>query len=308
MPPLRVAVLPLIHPAGGQKTLGLGGDRQYGGKIVLRSGAAFHRLGQGRAGQLPFQLRQQLLILFGGQIQLFIQVGPALPGAQKGLLPPPSLDFGVVAGGQDLRNFSAVPHSGAGILGILQQTVPVALIFKALGVGQHPRHQAAHRVRHRHGGDLSAGEHEIPQGNLLVHALVDEPLVDSLIVAAHQDQMALFPGQPSGVRLGKGFAAGGEEDGEWALFIPLADVFPAPVQRVGLEHRPPASAIGVVVHLVLLIGGVVPDLVGFDAQDVPLLRPAQDGLGQHVAHRVREQRHNVDVIHGYMPSIRRTLM
>ena len=118
----------------------------------------------------------------------------------------------------------------------------------------------------------------------------------------------MFPGQPLGIRLGEGFAAGGEVNGVRARLILAADVCPALVQRVSLEQCPAAPAVRVVVHLLLLIQGVVPDLVGVDAQNVPFLGPAQDGLGQHVPHRVGKQRHNVDMVHDHIPSIKRTLI
>jgi hypothetical protein len=63
----------------------------------------------------------------------------------------------------------------------------VALVLEALGVGQHPRHQPGHRVGHHHGGELSAGEDEVPDGYFLVHTFLNEALVNALIVAAHQD-------------------------------------------------------------------------------------------------------------------------
>ena len=146
-----------------------------------------------------------------------------------------------------------MPHLGPGVLGVFQKAVPVALVLKTLRVGQHPRHQAAHRVRHRHSGDLPPGEDEVANRDFLIHALVDKPLVHALIVAAYEDQAPLLPGQPPGVRLGEGFATGREKNGAGPGVRQGADVLPTPVQRVGLEHRPPASAVGVVVHLLLLI-------------------------------------------------------
>ena len=56
-----------------------------------------------------FQLPQQLLILFGGQIQLGIEIRAALTGAEDGLLAPPPGDVFVVAGAEDGGNLPAVP-------------------------------------------------------------------------------------------------------------------------------------------------------------------------------------------------------
>ena len=72
------------------------------------------------------------------------------------------------------------------------------------------------------------------------------------------------------------------------------DVAPAVVERIRLHHGAVAAAIGVVVHLILLVGGIVPDLVGLDADEIALLGSAQNALIHHIAHRVRKQRHNVN--------------
>ena len=80
----------------------------------------------------------------------------------------------------------------------------------------------------------------------------------------------------------------------------LADVLPALVEGVGLHHRPPAAAVGVVVHLLLLVQGVVPDLVALDADIAPLLPPAQHRLAQHIAHHIREERHNINPVHSFL--------
>ena len=98
----------------------------------------------------------------------------------------------MVAGGEDLRDGPAVPDGGAGVLGIFQKAVKVALILKALRVSQNPGHHTAHRVRHRHGGDFAAGEHKVAQRDFLVHALVNKPLVNALVMAADQNQVVHF--------------------------------------------------------------------------------------------------------------------
>ncbi|CAN3987050.1 DUF4177 domain-containing protein, partial [Dysosmobacter welbionis] len=67
----------------------------------------------------------------------------------------------------------------------------MGFLLKALRIRQNAGHHAAHRVRHRHGGDLSPGEDEVPHADLLVHTLVQEPLVHTLIVAADQDQVVI---------------------------------------------------------------------------------------------------------------------
>lgn len=73
-----------------------------------------------------------------------------------------------------------------------------------------------------------------------------------------------------------------------------ADMLPAAVQRVGLHHRPPAAAVGIVVHLHLLIGGIVPDLVGIEPDIAPVPGPTYDGLAHHGLDGVGKQGHDVN--------------
>ena len=200
----------------------------------------------------------------------------------------------MVAGEEDFGHLSSVPLGGAGVLGVFQQAVPVGFLLEALRVRQNAGDHAAHRIRHRHGRDLAAGEDEVAHGDLLVHALVDKPLVDALIVAADKNEVVVVLFQFPGDRLVEGAAAGGHENSA-AGAVGLHDVGPAAVQRVRLHDGAPASAVRVVVHLHLLIGGVLPNLVRADGDVSSFNGPAQDADVEHGVHRVGEQSHNVNV-------------
>ena len=69
-----------------------------------------------------------------------------------------------------------------------------------------------------------------------------------------------------------------------------------------MHHGPPATAVGIIVHLHLLVGGVGPDLVGADGDVSPLLGPAQDADVHHGVHGFREEGQNVDLHFHYIPS------
>ena len=112
-------------------------------------------------------------------------------------------------------------------------------------------------------------------------------------MAADQNQI-IHLAQADGVRLLEGMAAGGEIDGMHRPAGLVTHRFPAAVQRVRLHHRAPASAVGIVIHLILLIGGIVPDLVSLNLNEAPLLRTAQNAVGKHIAQRLRKQGHNVN--------------
>ena len=47
-------------------------------------------------------------------------------------------------------------------------------------------------------------------------------------------------------------------------------------------------------NLVLLVGGIVPNLVGLYADIAPLLGPAQDAFRQHIPQRIREKGENIN--------------
>ena len=199
----------------------------------------------------------------------------------------------MVAGGEDLGDGTTVPHSGTGILGILQQTVEMALVLKTLGICQDTGNHAADGVSHCHGSDLAAGEDEVTQGDLLIHALVDKTLVDALVMTADNDDI-FHLAQADSIFLLEGMTAGGHIDGMHRAGSLIADGLPAAVQRIRGHHSAPAAAVGIIVGLVLLVGSVVPDLMGLNADDSPVLGPAQNALGEHIAQGLREQGHNIN--------------
>ena len=120
-------------------------------------------------------------------------------------------------------------------------------------------------------------------------------------MAADQDEFIVVLMKPLGIGLAKYLAGRGEVDGMDPFPLQVAQMLPALVQGICLHHRPMPAAVGVVVHLLLLVEGVVPDLVAVDADDVPFLGPAQDGLAQHVSYYIRKQRHDVNVVEKVHP-------
>ena len=248
-------------------------------------------------GKFLLGLLEDLSLCLGGELCL-IEPGEEVRAAGHGtlvaLLLPPGGHVGVVAGEKDLGDFAAVPLLRTGVLGMLQQAVPMGLLHEALLVRQDAGDHAADGVTDGHGRDLAAGEDKVAQGDLLVHALVQKALVHALIMPADQDDVVPLLLQLPGYALVEGAAAGGHKNGVgvWVAAF-LADMVPAAVERVRLHDGPPAPAIGIIVHLHLLIGGVVPDLVGHDGEETPLLGPAQDADIQHGVHRLREKGHDI---------------
>ena len=167
----------------------------------------------------------------------------------------------------------------------------MALVDVALLVRQHPGHQTADGVRHRHGGDLAPGQHEVAQGDFLVHTLLNKALVHALVVAADQHQVVVVLLQPPCGRLGVGLALGGEVDDPAAALARVGyHRVQAGFQGLGHHHAAEAPAVGVVVHLLLFVFGVVPDLHAVDLHQALPGRPADDALVKHRVDGVRKQR------------------
>ena len=67
----------------------------------------------------------------------------------------------MVAGKQDLGHFPAMPHGGAGILGVFQKAIEMALILETLRICQNAGHHAANCIGNCHGSDFTAGEYKV---------------------------------------------------------------------------------------------------------------------------------------------------
>ena len=118
---------------------------------------------------------------------------------------PPFGNFAMVAAQQNIRDPSPVPFHRVGILRIFQQSVPVALLGKALLAGQYTLHHPADAIHQYQRPQLAAGQHIVPYGKLLIHDLIQHPLVHTLIVAAQQEEVFLLLQLP-GMGLGQHLA------------------------------------------------------------------------------------------------------
>ena len=124
----------------------------------------------------------------------------------------------MVAGEEDFGHLSSVPLGGAGVLGVFQQAVPVGFLLEALRVRQNAGDHAAHRIRHRHGRNFSAGQHKISDGNFFIHTFVDKPLVNAFIVTADKNDMFMHQ-QLTGLRLTEGLALCTHQNGMHVLSL-----------------------------------------------------------------------------------------
>ena len=293
---VRVRALPLVDAVAAQVIARLLHDGEDGREVVLRRRAADGRLYKLRAAAVaPDLIEQALLVRRRGR--LLKEIGPLCERALQTLARAPGFNFRVVAAAQHLRHGAALPRLGAGVLRVLEPAGPMALAGVALGVRQDARHHAADAVRDDHGAELAAREHKVADGQLLVHARLDEALIHALIVAADEHELVIVGLELAGLRLRERRPLRGEVNDAAARFGHGAvreRGVEAAFERLRHHDLPPAAAVGIVVDLLLPVFGIVADLVAADIEQAARLRPAEDALAEHGAHRVGKEGENVD--------------
>ena len=170
----------------------------------------------------------------------------------------------------------------------------MALAGVALLIGKHSRHKAAHRIGHGHRRDLAAGEDEVAERYLLVDALLDEALVHALIVPADEHEMIIIALEALCRLLRVGLSLRGHiyHAAAHPLRLRLYRV-EAALERLRHHHAAEAAAVGVIVHLVLLVLGIVAYLHAVYFNYAFLCRAAYDALVEHRIDRCGEKRHYI---------------
>ena len=291
-------MLPLVQPLRSEKRLCLVRNGENGGQVGFLRAAAVDLRRHGARVALGVDLVEQRLVLVRLRHEFGKELRALVHRALEHLFPPPAGDLAVYAAAQNGRYLAPLPHVRAGVLRVFEQAVPVALAGEALLIREHAGDKAAHGVCHRHGGDLAAGQDKVAEGDLLVHALFNEALVHALVVAAHEHEMVVVRGKTARAALVERLALRGHVNDAAALFARLgAHVVKARLERLRHHHAAPAAAVGVIVHLLLFVFGIVADLDGVDVQNALLLGAAENADLERRLHRVGEERQNVDA-HG----------
>src|SRR5690606_19901828 len=112
------------------------------------------------------------------------EVRPPLPRGLLPLLLPPGGDLLVVARQQNLRYLAPLERPRSGELRVLQEPVLKTLRSEAVRLAEDAGQQPYARLDHHHGRRLAAGEHRVPDGDLLEPAGVQHPLIHPLETAA----------------------------------------------------------------------------------------------------------------------------
>ena len=250
--------------------------------------AARLQLRQKFFGKLQLVKRLTIVVAEGSALK---QLGPPRAGDCKRFAPPPGLDVRVHAVQQHLRHLHPPELRRAGVLGVLQQAHGEALVLAGLLAAQHAGDQPRHRVHRHQRAQLAAGEHVVADGQLLVDAQIQRPLVHALVVAAEEEQGIALRVLLDNFLVQRP-APGRHVDAAHAYFLMGLD---GVYHRLGQHHHARTAAEGVVVGVLVLVLGVVADVDQLHVQMARTDRPAQNAALQHRTEHLREQGQNLNL-------------
>lgn len=116
-----------------------------------------------------------------------IQVRPSNSRSLERLLPAPLLHLLVMTREQDPRDLQSFKVGRAGIVGVVEESVVKAILLDGT-LRQRAREHPQQGVDQHHRRQFPPRDHKIANADLLVNPMLDHPLIDTLVVTAHQNQ------------------------------------------------------------------------------------------------------------------------
>ncbi len=232
-------------------------------------------------------------VVFGGEIGGGEEVGAVLEGFLEGHAAAPAPYDVVVAAGERFWDGESAELGGTSVVGVVEESagavggagwrlvgsgggggfggeLGLAEAFEAGGVGvaEGSGEEADEGVDDDGGGELTAGENIVADGELAVAEGLVDALVDAFVASAEEDD-AVEAGELVGDGLGEGLALGGEEDD--GLAGEVAGGFGGEVEGVegvedglGLEDHAFSTAEGAIVDGAVTVVGEGTEVVGGD--------------------------------------------
>ena len=222
----------------------------------------------------------------------FVHFGSAFLGALNGLLQSPLADEFVITRQKHLRDIPSFVASWTGVDRRRNQSV-LERVGKGRGlVAQGPRDEAHKAVDQNGGTQLASGQDIVSDAYLFGNQVFTDTFVNAFVVAAKDDDV-LFHGELVAQRLVEHLAVGAHVDD--LIVVPLAfQVADAVVDRLDHHHHARAGGKRVVVHLVVLVGAVVTQVVQSDFHNALVDGAFDDGFGEGSLKHFRENRDDVD--------------
>ena len=119
-------------------------------------------------------------------------------------------------------------------------------------------------------------------------------------IEAHQirDYTANKQNQVDDYPYGGGRGAVMTADPLYRCWEAVCDEAAGPVHTIYLSpcghNRATTAAIGIVIHLILLVGSIIPDLMGLNGDESTLLGTAQDAFAEDISQGLREEGHDIN--------------
>ena len=168
----------------------------------------------------------------------------------------------------------------------------MTFVCEAGFIRQHPGNHAGYTVDKNESGQFPAGQHIIPDRNLLVHKGVKNPFVPPLLLAA-QNAYSRQLCQLNRPRLGQNGALRGHIDKMGTGARLFTNRTEAVGNGLGVHHHSHPPSIWSVVNLLLLVFCIIPYLVCVDFQNTLFLCPPDNAFVQKGVAHFGEERHQV---------------
>ncbi len=137
--------------------------------------------------QLPPKLFQQACF-FATQRPLREQIGSPQPSPAQALLQAPAPNLLMVAGQQHLRHPHAFIILWPRVVRTIEQTISKRLFAGRVCIIQGPGQPSHRRIDQRQRGNFPAGQDKIAERQFLIHATLQQALIDTLVASTKQDR------------------------------------------------------------------------------------------------------------------------
>src|SRR6187549_756806 len=95
----------------------------------------------------------------------------------------------MIAAQQDFRDTPAAKLGGTRVLGKFKESRGEGIIPCALGGAEHSGNEADDGVDEDDGSNCAIGQDVISDGDLLIHEMIDDSLIDPFVMTAEDDEM-----------------------------------------------------------------------------------------------------------------------
>ena len=182
------------------------------------------------------------------------------------LLASPILDATVITREEDFGNLPAPKAPGPGVLRFFEQALSKGLGLSRGGIAHHPGKEAGDSFDDRRRGDLTAGQHEVPERDLFIDQMLRDALVNSFVPATNQNQIG-NRGQPVEMSLIEPSPRGAQQDS-----VSRSEGCQRVGERFNHHHHARSPAEGSIVDLAM---GSLPEVPEID--QLNLERPSLNG-------------------------------